>query len=57
MAAGAGTPPARWRGWKSLNDPRPRLALHELTEDDAPFILELLMSRGFRENIGDRGVR
>jgi RimJ/RimL family protein N-acetyltransferase len=33
-----------------------RLALHELTEDDAPFILELLMSRGFRENIGDRGV-
>jgi ribosomal-protein-alanine N-acetyltransferase len=34
-----------------------RLALHELTEADAPFILELLMSRGFRENIGDRGVR
>jgi RimJ/RimL family protein N-acetyltransferase len=33
-----------------------RLALHELTEDDAAFILELLMSRGFRENIGDRGV-
>ncbi len=33
-----------------------RLALHELTEDDAPFILELLMSPGFRENIGDRGV-
>lgn len=34
-----------------------RLALHELTTEDAPFILELLMSRGFRENIGDRGVR
>lgn len=34
-----------------------RLALSELTADDAPFILELLMSRGFRENIGDRGVR
>ena len=33
-----------------------RLVLHELTADDAPFILELLMSRGFRENIGDRGV-
>jgi ribosomal-protein-alanine N-acetyltransferase len=33
-----------------------RLALHELTLEDAPFILELLMSRGFRENIGDRGV-
>lgn len=33
-----------------------RLALHELTAEDAPFILELLMSRGFRENIGDRGV-
>ena len=34
-----------------------RLALHELRPDDAPFILDLLMSRGFRENIGDRGVR
>ena len=34
-----------------------RLALHELTETDAPFILELLTSRGFQENIGDRGVR
>jgi RimJ/RimL family protein N-acetyltransferase len=34
-----------------------RLALDELTETDAPFILELLLSRGFRENIGDRGVR
>ena len=34
-----------------------RLSLHELTPEDAPFILELLMSRGFTENIGDRGVR
>jgi ribosomal-protein-alanine N-acetyltransferase len=34
-----------------------RLVLHELTAEDAPFILELLTSRGFRENIGDRGVR
>ena len=33
-----------------------RLTLHELAPEDAPFILELLMSRGFRENIGDRGV-
>jgi ribosomal-protein-alanine N-acetyltransferase len=33
-----------------------RLVLNELTPEDAPFILELLMSRGFRENIGDRGV-
>jgi RimJ/RimL family protein N-acetyltransferase len=34
-----------------------RLVLKELTLEDRPFILELLMSRGFRENIGDRGVR
>jgi [ribosomal protein S5]-alanine N-acetyltransferase len=34
-----------------------RLALHELGAEDAPFILELLLSRGFMENIGDRGVR
>ncbi len=34
-----------------------RLALHELTDEDAPFILDLLTSRGFKENIGDRGVR
>jgi len=34
-----------------------RLTLSEITAEDAPFILELLMSRGFRENIGDRGVR
>jgi len=33
-----------------------RLVLHELTAEDAPFVLDLLMSRGFRENIGDRGV-
>jgi ribosomal-protein-alanine N-acetyltransferase len=34
-----------------------RLTLSELVPDDTPFILELLMSRGFRENIGERGVR
>jgi ribosomal-protein-alanine N-acetyltransferase len=34
-----------------------RLQLRELTEEDAPFILALVDSRGFRENIGDRGVR
>lgn len=34
-----------------------RLTLSELEAADAPFILELLMSRGFIENIGDRGVR
>jgi RimJ/RimL family protein N-acetyltransferase len=34
-----------------------RLTLSELEAADAPFILELLMSRGFRENIGDRGIR
>jgi RimJ/RimL family protein N-acetyltransferase len=33
-----------------------RLALAELEPEDASFILELLTSRGFRENIGDRGV-
>jgi ribosomal-protein-alanine N-acetyltransferase len=33
-----------------------RLALSEMTAEDAPFILELLTSRGFKENIGDRGV-
>jgi len=33
-----------------------RLSLNELTPEDAPFILELLQSRGFKENIGDRGV-
>jgi ribosomal-protein-alanine N-acetyltransferase len=34
-----------------------RLILRHLTEDDAPFILELLNERGFIDNIGDRGVR
>jgi [ribosomal protein S5]-alanine N-acetyltransferase len=34
-----------------------RLALRELIAADAPFVLELLTSRGFKENIGDRGVR
>jgi ribosomal-protein-alanine N-acetyltransferase len=34
-----------------------RLALRHLTEDEAPFILELLNERGFIDNIGDRGVR
>jgi len=34
-----------------------RLALREVEEADAPFVLELLNSPGFLENIGDRGVR
>lgn len=34
-----------------------RLTLSEAIAGDAPFILELLLSRGFIENIGDRGVR
>jgi RimJ/RimL family protein N-acetyltransferase len=34
-----------------------RLTLSQLEPDDAPFVLELLTSRGFKENIGDRGVR
>ncbi len=34
-----------------------RLELREAEEADAPFILELLNSPGFLENIGDRGVR
>jgi RimJ/RimL family protein N-acetyltransferase len=34
-----------------------RLTLREATEDDAPFVLELLNSRGFIEGIADRGVR
>ena len=34
-----------------------RLILRHLTEDDAPFILELLNEPGFIGNIGDRGVR
>ena len=35
----------------------PRLELRRLTEDDAPFILELLNEPSFIRNIGDRGVR
>jgi len=34
-----------------------RLILRHLSEEDAPFILELLNSPGFIDNIGDRGVR
>lgn len=34
-----------------------RLLLREATEADAAFVLELLNSPGFLENIGDRGVR
>ena len=34
-----------------------RLVLRELTEDDAPFMLELLNDPAFIRNIGDRGVR
>lgn len=34
-----------------------RLDLREVEEDDAPFVLALLNSPGFLENIGDRGVR
>jgi RimJ/RimL family protein N-acetyltransferase len=34
-----------------------RLILRHLTEDDAPFVLELLNEPGFIGNIGDRGVR
>ena len=34
-----------------------RLVLREVMEADAPFVLALLNSAGFIENIGDRGVR
>lgn len=34
-----------------------RLSLREVVPGDAPFMLELLNSPGFLENIGDRGVR
>ena len=34
-----------------------RLSLREVVAADAPFMLELLNSPGFLENIGDRGVR
>ncbi len=33
-----------------------RLVLRDLKIGDEPFILELLTSRGFKENIGERGV-
>ncbi|QYJ77580.1 GNAT family N-acetyltransferase [Shewanella acanthi] len=35
----------------------PRLILRQLTEDDASFILVLLNTQGFIDNIGDKGVR
>lgn len=34
-----------------------RLTIQELTLKDAPFLVELLNSNGFIENIGDRGIR
>lgn len=34
-----------------------RLALRQLADEDAPFILELLNEPSFIRNIGDRGVR
>jgi ribosomal-protein-alanine N-acetyltransferase len=34
-----------------------RLSLCELERSDAPFMLDLLTSRGFIDNIGDRGIR
>ncbi|MCG9755501.1 GNAT family N-acetyltransferase [Shewanella insulae] len=34
-----------------------RLVLREMTVKDAPFMLTLLNSQGFLDNIGDRGVR
>ena len=36
--------------------PTKRLILRPATIDDAPFILELLNSKGWLDNIGDRGV-
>jgi len=35
----------------------PRLILREFNEGDANFLLELLNSKGWLENIGDRGVK
>lgn len=35
----------------------PRLILRQLTPEDAAFILVLLNTQGFIDNIGDRGVR
>lgn len=34
-----------------------RLVLRDVEDDDAPFLVHLLNSPGFLENIGDRGVR
>ncbi len=34
-----------------------RLVVRELNEQDAEFVLALLNSKGFKENIGDRNVR
>lgn len=34
-----------------------RLILREVTEDDAPFVLDLLNQPSFKKYIGDRGVR
>jgi [ribosomal protein S5]-alanine N-acetyltransferase len=34
-----------------------RLILREITEDDAPFVLDLLNQPSFKKYIGDRGVR
>ncbi|MBL8773703.1 MAG: GNAT family N-acetyltransferase [Phenylobacterium sp.] len=34
-----------------------RLVLRDVEDDDAPFLVDLLNSPGFLENIGDRGVR
>jgi RimJ/RimL family protein N-acetyltransferase len=34
-----------------------RLTVRHLTEKDAPFILELVNTPGFLQNIGDRGIR
>ena len=34
-----------------------RLTIRELTPSDAPFLVELLNSEGFINNIGDRGVK
>jgi ribosomal-protein-alanine N-acetyltransferase len=36
--------------------PTERLSMHRCTEEDAPFFLDLLTSRLWIQNIGDRGV-
>lgn len=40
----------------NLPHPTERLILRPTTLEDAPFILELLTSKGWLDNIGDRGV-